>query len=334
MHMTAIQAETERNRLDRSARCAEKRRRRAGMLRVCGPIRPTWEVRATTDASWGGKRLIRWRSQAIFTSEGRPLGECRLKGHGGSKAAVRRTYRALGDHRYVYRTDVKSYYASIDHHKLMDQLARYIADRQALHLWQYMRWTVEYGGTFREITRGIPAGCSLSPLIGAFHLQGLDEEMTTRHARCFYIRYMDDILVLAPSRWHLRRAIACVRHHLDALGLEPHPDKTSIGPIARGFDFLGYQFDPTGLRLSEVALQCHQEKLTQLYERYQRQLRAYRKRLVGQSTIPRPEKDPARAYLYPRPQITSREDIVQRLEAYKRRFNAWAQGGLASCGNG
>ena len=74
MHMTAIQAETERNWLDRSARCAEKRHRRAGMLRVCGPIRPTWDVRATTDAARGGKRLIRWRSQAILTSEGRRLG--------------------------------------------------------------------------------------------------------------------------------------------------------------------------------------------------------------------------------------------------------------------
>jgi hypothetical protein len=79
MHMTAIQAETERNRLDRSARCAEKRHRRAGMQRVCGPIRPTWDVRATTDAARGGKRLIRWRSQAILTSEGRPLGVCSLK---------------------------------------------------------------------------------------------------------------------------------------------------------------------------------------------------------------------------------------------------------------
>ena len=79
MHMTALQAETERNRLDRSARCAEKRRRRAGMLRVYGPIRPTWDVRATTDAARGGKRLISRRSQAILTSEGRPLWEFRLK---------------------------------------------------------------------------------------------------------------------------------------------------------------------------------------------------------------------------------------------------------------
>jgi hypothetical protein len=79
MRVTAIQAKTDRKRQDKSDRCAEKHRRRAGMLRVYGPIRPTSGDCATTDAARGGKRLISWRSQAILTSEGRPLGECRLR---------------------------------------------------------------------------------------------------------------------------------------------------------------------------------------------------------------------------------------------------------------
>lgn len=255
-----------------------------------------------------------------------------LRGHGGLKGAIRAVQAALPQHRYVFRTDVKSYYASIDHHKLMDQLAAHVKDRDALNLlWQYMRRTVEYGGTFREITRGIPAGCSLSPLIGAFHLHELDVEMTTRHKGCFYIRYMDDILILAPSRWRLRRAIAAVNHNLAALGLSLHPDKTSIGRIARGFDFLGYRHDRTGLRLSEITLKRHQEKLTRLYEQYQRQLRAPRKALIGQSTIPRSAPEDARAYLYPRPHIASHKDITLRLEAYTTRFMAWALGGVRGC---
>lgn len=255
-----------------------------------------------------------------------------LRGHGVLKGAIRAVQEALPQHRYVFRTDVKSYYASINHHQLMDQLAEYVDDRDTLNLlWQYMRRTVEYGGTFREITRGIPAGCALSPLIGAFHLHGLDVDMTTRHRGCFYIRYMDDILILAPTRWRLRRAIAAVNRNLGELGLALHPDKTSIGRIALGFDFLGYRHDRTGLRVSETTLKRHQEKLTRLYEQYQRQLRATRRALVGQSTIPRAERDPARAYLNPRPRITTHEHIAQRLEAYASRFNAWAQGGLKEC---
>jgi len=176
------------------------------------------------------------------------------------------------------------------------------------------------------------AGCSLSPLIGAFHLYDLDVAMTTRHARCFYIRYMDDILILAPSRWRLRRAIATMNRELEGLGLTLHPDKTTIGPTARGFDFLGYHHDPAGLRLARITWRKHREKLTRLYQRYHRQLRAYRKGWIGQSTIPH-RQDPARAYLYPRPSIKSHEDITHLLEAYQRRFYAWAQGGLKECGN-
>lgn len=256
-----------------------------------------------------------------------------LRGHGGLKGAVRQVQAALPHHRYLCRTDVRSFYASIDHHKLMDQLARHVTDRDVLNIvWQYMHRTVEYGGTFREITRGIPAGCALSPLIGAFHLHDLDVAMTTRHPGCFYVRYMDDILILAPSRWRLRRAIATMRAHLGDLDLELHPDKTTIGPIARGFDFLGYHHDPEGLRLADVTLKRHQEKLTRLYEQYLRVLRAHRARSgIGQSTIPRRQTDPARAYLKPRPLITSLEEIDQRLEAYKRRFAAWASGGLTIC---
>jgi len=57
MRVTAIRAKTERKRQDKSARYAEKRRRRAGMLRVYGSIRPTTGVCATTDPRSGRKTL-------------------------------------------------------------------------------------------------------------------------------------------------------------------------------------------------------------------------------------------------------------------------------------
>ena len=78
MRMIAIHAQTERKRLDRSVRCAEKRRRQASTLRIRGPIHPVPAVCATADAGRGEKRLSRGRLQAILTSVGRPLGECRL----------------------------------------------------------------------------------------------------------------------------------------------------------------------------------------------------------------------------------------------------------------
>jgi hypothetical protein len=61
----------------------------------------------------------------------------------------------------------------------------------------------------------------------------------------FWVRFMDDILVLAPTRWKLRAAVKVVNQLLTSLRLRTHPDKTFIGRIEKGFDFLGYHFDPT-----------------------------------------------------------------------------------------
>ena len=65
----------------------------------------------------------------------------------------------------------------------------------------------------------------------------------------FYVRFMDDILVLAPTRWKLRRAVRLLNQVLSSLELEKHPEKTFIGRIEKGFDFLGYHFSRAELSL-------------------------------------------------------------------------------------
>nr|WP_254697822.1 MlrC C-terminal domain-containing protein [Phaeobacter piscinae] len=77
--MIAIHAQTERKRLDRSVRCAEKRRPWARKQRLRGLIRPDPAVCATAGAACGRKSLSSARIQAIFTSNDTPLGECRYK---------------------------------------------------------------------------------------------------------------------------------------------------------------------------------------------------------------------------------------------------------------
>jgi hypothetical protein len=72
----------------------------------------------------------------------------------------------------------------------------------------------------------------------------------------FYVRFMDDILVLAPTRWKLRRAVGLVNQILGALRLEKHPGKTFIGRIERGFDFPGYRFSREGLGLETCYAAC------------------------------------------------------------------------------
>jgi hypothetical protein len=197
-----------------------------------------------------------------------------LKGHGGSKHTVTEIQRNLtgnvNNNTFVFRTDVKSYYESINHEILLDKLSVYIKDKMVMNLLaQYLKRSVESGGLFKDIKQGISSGCPLSPLISSFYLYELDNEMEDKPV--FYRRYMDDIIVLSSSRWKLRKAIKTVNQHFEKLKLKQHPDKTTIGKIKTGFDFLGYQFGKEKITVSKRTLQNHIRRLSRLYEQKQHQ---------------------------------------------------------------
>jgi len=82
----------------------------------------------------------------------------------------------------------------------------------------------------------------------------------------YYVRFMDDILVLAPTRWKLKEAVRVLNQTLQELKLEKHPDKTYIGKIDKGFDFLGYHFSPDGLSIAEKTIENFYERATRLLE--------------------------------------------------------------------
>lgn len=205
------------------------------------------------------RRSVQWQAQDVLVlktislwmeEQLRPvLGDCiyHLAGKDdtkkGAKAAIREVYQAVPRYRFVLRTDVKGYYASIQHDLLLAQLAQYIDEPAVLRMCrQFLRHTVQDGGRLYDLQQGISLGCPLSPLLGALFLKPLDDAM--QQLEVFYIRFMDDWVVMAPTRWKLRRAIAKMNQCLEALQLDKHPDKTSMGPASRGFDFLGYHFRP------------------------------------------------------------------------------------------
>jgi RNA-directed DNA polymerase len=216
---------------------------------------------------WSARDALVLKVLSIMLAEVLPISMActHVKGHGGLKSTVRQVYDQLPSHCFVLRTDVKGYYESIDHFLLMGQLAEYIKDKFILNLlWQYLHRMVERGGLYKEIQRGISRGCPLSPLIGAFFLAGLDAQF--QQDGVFYVRYMDDILILVPTRWKLRRAVKTLNESFAALKLEKHPDKTFIGQIDRGFDFLGYHFSSEGLSVSQATVNKFAARATRLYE--------------------------------------------------------------------
>lgn len=124
----------------------------------------------------------------------------------GAKAAVRHICARLLLNQFVFRSDVKSYYASIDHAVLLALVRDHIDDRRVLDLvGQYLHRTVDENCLYSTVTRGISLGCPLSPVMAAIYLEPLDRRMEATGLT--YARFMDDWVILAPTSWSLRRAV-------------------------------------------------------------------------------------------------------------------------------
>lgn len=129
---------------------------------------------------------------------------------------------------------------------------------------QYIQRTVERGGLHWDIRSGISRGCPLSPLPGSWYLRLLDESLD--QSGIYYVRYMDEIVVLTHTRWQLRRAVRTLNETFAEIKVSQHPDKTFIGRIGRGFDFLDCCFTREPLRLALCTWQNHASGLHRFYE--------------------------------------------------------------------
>ncbi len=202
-----------------------------------------------------------------------------LSGKGGLKGAVRTVSQKLSDYKYMIKSDVASFYASINHKILKKECKQYIKDRRLIRLIEaYANRLEDVKGKYKLVTLGISKGCPLSPLMGAIILKSLDRQMSKSYG---YVRYMDDWVILAHSKSSLRHAVKVMHTIMDRLKLRLAPDKTFIGKISRGFEFLGYKFGSKGLiGIAEKTIDNFMDKVIELYEQRasQETVRGYIKR--------------------------------------------------------
>jgi RNA-directed DNA polymerase len=161
----------------------------------------------------------------------------------GCKDALRQVDALLkSGFTYIVDADLKSYFDTIPHDRLMTLVGQKVSDGRVLTLIEMFlkqniledlqEWTPETGS---------PQGAVISPLLSNIYLNPLDHLLAQKGFEM--VRYADDFVILCRSPEEASQALAVVQEWTASAGLTLHPTKTRIVDAQEdAFEFLGYRF--------------------------------------------------------------------------------------------
>lgn len=158
-----------------------------------------------------------------------------------TKDALRKVWKEIESGReWIVDADLKDFFGSVDHEKLITLVAQRVSDGRVLRLVEAMlKAGVHEQGRLFPTDRGTPQGGVISPLLSNILLTPFDREMRRRGYQL--TRYADDWVVTCSSAAEARAALEAARKVLEALGVRMHPRKTRIVSVRNGFEFLGFK---------------------------------------------------------------------------------------------
>ncbi|MBQ9452497.1 MAG: group II intron reverse transcriptase domain-containing protein [Desulfovibrio sp.] len=147
---------------------------------------------------------------------------------------------------YIIKADISKYFPSIDQGILMQTLQSIFADQDVLWLFSRIIRAEQSQGVPDAELDDLPYGTGL--VIGALTSQWLanlffdpvDHFIKDDLGIKFYLRYMDDFVIIGPSKLWCHTVLDTVAQYLACRKLHLNP-KTSIFPASHGLDFVGYR---------------------------------------------------------------------------------------------
>lgn len=138
---------------------------------------------------------------------------------------------------YVFKADVRHFFDTVDHATLFSIIASKVADKKVL--WLIKQVLDNFEGEVKGA--GMPLGNFTSQFFANVYLTKLDYFVKHALKAKYYIRYVDDLVILDRNKSLLQDYACKINLYLKHLKLELHPDKSAIHALRNGVAFLGYR---------------------------------------------------------------------------------------------
>ncbi len=183
--------------------------------------------------------------------------------------------------KYYLQADIKNFFCSINQNILFKQIQRIIKNRTILWLCKIIIFHdctknhTKHGQLklFSKVPphkslfnapagRGLAIGNLTSQFFANVYLDELDQFVKHKLKCPYYIRYVDDFVILAENKETLFKMKIKIENYLaQNLELELHPNKWKIKPISSGIDFLGYFIKPSHTLVRRRVIKNFKKKL-------------------------------------------------------------------------
>lgn len=183
---------------------------------------------------------------------------------------IRRVKKYLHDNKghkiYYLKADITQFYDKVNRTILMNKLKERISDADLLAVLKSAIETPTVPSNYRRTDlkvyvaeNGIPQGLSISNILAQIYLKSFDDYFKRKLKSSFYLRYVDDILILSKSDCNpLKKSI---EEKLKLLGLSLNEKKTDWGNLEEGTEFLSYWIKDGIVSITDKKIENHVNKV-------------------------------------------------------------------------